>query len=127
MFGLAYVFIPQRFESLQAELDRALAAFRRGGKDDLPRESLAFFDETERLARLHRSKFRYDPNGRFTELDRDVSLYLHYSNVAQHLNACRLDRFEGTFAEIEPDFDKFVSEFTDCVDREPDTGRYGDG
>jgi hypothetical protein len=49
MFGLAYVLIARRFDSLQAELDRALAAFRRGGKDDLPREKLSFFDETQRL------------------------------------------------------------------------------
>jgi hypothetical protein len=39
--------------------------------------------------------------------------------------ACALDRFEGTFAEIEPDFDAFVRRFTRFDAPDTTTGRYG--
>ena len=41
------------------------------------------------------------------------------------MTACRLAEFEGTFAEIEPDFDAFVSQFTIYRARDPSTSRYG--
>ena len=53
MYGIAYVIIPTQFASLQAVLDEALAPFRRGGPDDLPREKLAFDDVTASMKRLH--------------------------------------------------------------------------
>jgi hypothetical protein len=39
--------------------------------------------------------------------------------------ACRLGEFEGTFAEIEPDFDAFVRGFTVFDRPDPSTLRYG--
>jgi hypothetical protein len=45
--------------------------------------------------------------------------------LKQHMSACALDRFEGTLAELEPDFDAFVQRFTDLGARDPTTGRYG--
>lgn len=125
MFGLAYVVIPRKFSSLQSELDRALAAFKRGGDDDFPRDKLAFDDATERLRRLHRARIRCNPSGSATGLDHDVSYHLSLLRLNEHLRACRLDRFEGTLAEIEPDFDAFVRRFTDHAERDPGTGRYG--
>jgi hypothetical protein len=58
-------------------------------------------------------------------MESDASLYVRLSRVTDHLDACRLDRFEGAFAEIEPDFDAFVGQFTGCAEREPATRRYG--
>jgi len=125
MFGLAYVFIPRTFSSLQSELDRALAAFKRGGDDDFPRDKLAFDDVTDVLERLHRSRICCKPNGSATGLDHHGSYFLSLLKLNEHLRACRLDRFEGTLAEIEPDFDAFVRRFTERAQRDPATGRYG--
>ena len=127
MYGLAYVFIPQEFASLQSELDQTLAPFKRGGEDVFPRDKLAFDDATEALARLHRCRFRYNADGSFSLLDgdADLSFHLRFSTLAEHLAACRLDIFEGTFAEIDPDFDAFVRRFTDCDRRDTPPPRYG--
>jgi hypothetical protein len=125
MFGLAYVFIPRVFSSLQSELDRALAAFKRGGEDDFPRDKLAFDDVTDVLERLHRSRICCMPDGSATGLDFDASYFLDLSRLSEHLRACQLGRFEGTLAEIEPDFHAFVRRFADHAERDPATGRYG--
>ena len=125
MFGVAYVLLPRKFESLQSELDRSLAPFKRGGEHDFPREKLAFYDETDRLARLHRSKFRFNPNGTFTDLEHDLSYGLDFSKLREHFRACRLDCFEGMLAEIEPEFETFVRRFTDYRERDSATGAYG--
>ncbi len=127
MYGLAHVLVPRAFTSLQSELDRTLAPFKRGGEDAFPRDKLAFDDATDRLARLHRAKFRLNIDGSLTWLDGDAtpSLDLRLTRLAEHLAACRLDTFEGMFAEIEPDFDAFVRRFTDYQRRAPETGRYG--
>jgi hypothetical protein len=127
MYGLVYVLVPSRFASLQSELDRTLAPFRRGGDDTFPRAKLAFDDATDTLARLHRSKFRYNSDGSLSWLDSDAALSfdLRLSRLSEHMAACRLDEFEGTFAEIEPDFDAFVRRFTDFARRDPATSRYG--
>ena len=47
------------------------------------------------------------------------------ASLKEHLSACALDRFEGTFAEIEPDFDAFVCRFTRFDARDATTRRYG--
>ena len=127
MYGLAYVLVPITFASLQSELDRTLAPFMRGGEDRFPRSKLAFDDATDRLTRLHRSKFRYNPDRSFVWLDGDStsSFDLRMSKLAEHMAACRLDRFEGTLAEIEPDFDTFVRRFTEYDGRDATTARYG--
>jgi hypothetical protein len=41
------------------------------------------------------------------------------------MTECWLGEFEGTFAELEPDFDAFVRRFTKFDRRDPDTSRYG--
>jgi hypothetical protein len=69
MYGLAYVLISNQFASLQAELDRTLAPFMRGSDAEFPREQLAFDDVTDALARLHRTRFRYNLDGSLTWLD----------------------------------------------------------
>jgi hypothetical protein len=128
MYGLAYVLIPGRFDSLQAELDRTLARFRRGGDGDFPREKLAFDDATDGLGDMHRDKFRYEPDRSVRWLgggDGMPLFYLNMSRLDEHMAACRLDTFEGTFAELEPDFDAFVHRFTKFDRRDPDTSRYG--
>jgi hypothetical protein len=126
MYGLAYVLIPSQFASLQAELDRTLAPFMRGGEQDFPREKLAFDDATDALTQLHRASFRYNPDGSLTWLDpADVSYDLCLTSLEEHLAACALDEFEGTFAEIEPDFDAFVRRFTRFPAPDGTTGRYG--
>ena len=126
MYGLAYVLIPSQFASLQTELDRTLAPFMRGGEKEFPREKLAFDDATEALTRLHRTGFRYNPNGSLTWLDpADASYDLRLASLKEHLTACSLDEFEGTFAEIEPDFDEFVRRFTRFAAPDRTTRRYG--
>jgi hypothetical protein len=127
MYGLAYVIIPARFESLQAELDQTLAPFRRGGEDVFPRERLAFDDATKDLRLLHGARFRYNPDGslRWLAGDAAASYDLSLTALSEHMKACRLDSFEGTFAEIEPDFDTFVQRFTRYARVDAATGRYG--
>jgi hypothetical protein len=127
MYGLAYVLIPSRFVSLQSELNQTLARFRRGGDDAFPRAKLAFDDATEGLRRLHCTKFRYnsDHSVRWLGSDAASSFELRLSKLSDHMAACRLGEFEGTFAELEPDFDAFVRRFTDFDQRDPDTSRYG--
>jgi hypothetical protein len=127
MYGLAYVLTPLRFDSLQSELDRSLAPFRRGGEGQFPREKLSFEDATGTLARLHQCRFRYNLDGSFSLLDGAAgdSFALSLSNLKNHLAGCALDRFEGAFAEIEPDFDRFVRRFTRYEALDPATRRYG--
>jgi hypothetical protein len=128
MYGLAYVLIPSRFVSLQAELDQTLAPFRRGGDDMLPRAQLTFDDATDSLRRLHCTKFKYNPDGsvRWPNSDAASSSFdLRLLKLSEHMTACRLSEFEGTFAELEPDFDAFVRRFTDFDQRDPGTSRYG--
>lgn len=126
MYGLAYVLIPRVFDSLQMELDRTLAPFMRGGDDVFPRSSLAFDDTTEALSWLHQTAFHYK-SGCVTLRESNVgsSFDLHVDRLLEHLAACRLEVFEGTFAEIEPDFDAFVRRFTKYGERDPTTLRYG--
>ena len=130
MYGLAYVLVPAEFTSLQAELDRALAPFQRGGDERFPRDKLAFDDATEALLRLHNRRVHYDA-GKLTwrdhrrEPDFAGSFYLDLAKLSEHMAACRLTMFEGTFAEIEPDFDAFVRRFTQFSARDPATSRYG--
>ena len=128
MYGLAYVLVPSRSVSLQSELDQTLARFRRGGEDLFPRAKLTFDDATDSLRRLHRRKFQYNPDGSVRWLDSDAaasSFDLRLLKLSEHMAACRLSEFEGTFAELEPDFDAFVRRFTDFDHRDPDTSRYG--
>jgi hypothetical protein len=126
MYALAYVLIPARFHSLQEELDRTLAPFARGGEESFPREKLAFDDATDALMRLHRSAIRYNPDGSVTWSDaKGISDDLCLLRLKEHMSACSLDRFEGTLAELEPDFDTFVRKFTEVGERDPTTGLYG--
>jgi hypothetical protein len=128
MYGLAYVLVPSRFVSLQSELDQTLARFRRGGDDAFPRGKLAFDDATDGLRRLHCTKLRYNSDGSVRWLDSDAaasSFDLRLLKLSEHMAACRLSEFEGTFAELEPDFDAFVRRFTDFNQRDPETSRYG--
>jgi hypothetical protein len=127
MYGLAYVLVPSEFASLQSELDRTLAPFRRGGDDEFPRAKLTFDDATDGLMRLHGSRFRYNPDRSVSWRHSDAasSFELRLSKLSEHMAACRLAEFEGTFAEIEPDFDAFVRRFTDFARRDPATSRYG--
>jgi hypothetical protein len=127
MYGLAYVLVPIKFASLQSELDRTLAPFRRGGDKEFPRAKLAFDDATDSLLRLHAVRFRYNSDRSVSWRDSDAasSFDLRLEKLSEHMEACRLAEFEGTFAEIEPDFDAFVRRFTDFGRRDPDTSRYG--
>ena len=128
MYGLAYVLVPSSFVSLQSEFDQTLARFRRGGDETFPRAKLAFDDATEGLGRLHRMKFRYNSDRIVEWRDSDaaaLSFDLRLSKLSEHMAACRLSEFEGTFAELEPDFDAFVHRFTDFDQRDPNTSRYG--
>src|SRR5215470_5976547 len=116
MYGLAYVLVPSRFISLQSELDQTLARFRRRGDDAFPREKLAFDDATDSLICLHHTKFRYnsDHSVRWPDADAAASSFeLRLLKLTEHMAACHLGEFEGTFAELEPDFDAFVRRFTD--------------
>jgi hypothetical protein len=127
MYGLAYVIVPVEFASLQQELDRTLAPFMRGSDDKFPREKLAFEDATDDLRRLHTVKFRYTP-GRSEFLpghDGDPSFDLDMAKLSDHMTACGLDRFEGTFNELEPDFDAFVRRCTRYTAPDSATSRYG--
>ena len=99
----------------------------RGGEETFPRERLSFEDATDTLTRLHQGRFRYNLDGTFSLLDGAAgdSLDLSLSDLSDHLAACALDQFEGTFAEIEPDFDAFVRRFTRFTAPDRTTRRYG--
>ena len=126
MYGLAYVLIPARFHSLREELDRSLAPFVRGGEESFPREKLSFDDLTDDLMRLHGTAIRFNSDGSVTWSNaRDVSHELCLLRLKEHMSACSLDRFEGTLAELEPNFDAFVRRFTELEGPDPTTGRYG--
>ncbi len=126
MYGLAYVLIPTQFGSLQEELDRTLAPFMRGGEEEFPREKLAFYDVTDELTRLHGTRVRYNPDGSLTWLTPGEASYAFcLLRLKEHMSACALDRFEGTLAELDPDFHTFVRRFTEFEGPEPTTGRYG--
>jgi hypothetical protein len=126
MYALAYVLVPRSFTSLQAELDRTLAPFMRGGDESFPRAKLAFYDETAALEELHHASFRYNPNGSVTWRSLDVPSYnLCFDRLRQHMAACRLKTFDGTFVEIEPNFDAFVRRFTRYETPDPTMSRYG--
>src|SRR5262249_46817763 len=60
-----------------------------------------------------------------TWLQHDVSHHLSLLRLNEHLRACQLDSFEGTLAEIEPDFHAFARQYADYAHRDPATGRYG--
>jgi hypothetical protein len=126
VYGLAYVLIPPAFKSLQAELDRSLASFMRGGDDVFPRSALAFDDVTDELARLHQIAFTYaSKKVTWQAINHDCAYYLRSERVLEHLDACGIDHFEGTLAELEPSFDAFVSRFTRYEARDGTTSRYG--
>jgi hypothetical protein len=127
MYGLAYVLIPKQFASLQAELDQAMAPFIRGGDKEFPREKLTFNDATNALTRLHGAKVRCDLDGTLSLPDTGADAWydLRTDRLKEHLSSCALERFEGTFAEIEPDFDTFVRLFTRFDAPDPTTKRYG--
>src|SRR5437868_567091 len=126
MYGLAYVLIPPTFESLQAELDRNLAPFRRGGDDVFPRSALAFEDVTDELVRLHQTAFTYDSGEETWRNTRIECVYdLRSDRLSEYLEACGLDHFRGTAAELEPNFDAFVTRFTRYEARDATTCRYG--
>lgn len=132
MYGLAYVLMSAGFQSLQDELDSALAPFERGVEKDFPRDKLAFDDLTPSLRALHESTFEWRPRGSVrwktvppTKEAAGMTFHLDLRRLDEHFAACNLDRFEGTFAEVEPDFDAFVAKFTDDNVRDPETGLYG--
>lgn len=126
MYALAYVILPHRYTSLQRALDETLAPFKRGTDGDFPREKLAFDDETDDLICLHKSRFEYRSGAwHWDQTSAASSFNLDVGEVKKHLGACKLDEFEGTFEELEPDFDRFVRLFCRASPRDPDTGRYG--
>jgi hypothetical protein len=127
-YGLAYVLIPAAFASLQAELDRALAPFRRGGRGDLPDEQLAFDDVTPGLRRLHGSVLTVERSGQggiTIRAPAEAQLHLvDFAPLRDWLHAQGLHRWRGTLAELEPDFDRFVGAWSRW-ERHPLTGGYG--
>ena len=53
----------------------------------------------------------------------DGTSAVDFTKLREHLTACRLDRFEGTFTELEPDFDVFVRRFTCYAAPDAETAR----
>lgn len=129
MYGLAYVLLPAEYTSLQAELDRSLARFQRGDETELPAELLAFHDETGELAKMHLSRIWFDNGtiraGAGHPEDIDVLFHLDYGKLNEHFAACQLTKFEGSFLELEPDFDTFVRRFAKSRTLDPKRQRYG--
>jgi hypothetical protein len=75
-----------------------------------PRTQLTFDDATDSLRGLHCTKFQYNPDGSVRWPDTDAvssSFDLRLLKLSEHMVACRLSEFEGTFSELEPDFDAF--------------------
>jgi len=97
MYGLACVLVPGKFASLQSELDRTLAPFRRAGDEAFPRTELGFDDATDTLKRLHRSKFRYNSDGSLSWLDSDAALSfdLRLSRLSEHMGRRDLEQQLG--------------------------------
>lgn len=115
-YALAFVLLPANFKSLQAELDRTLEPFRRGGPDQLPTTRLVFKDVTSDLARLHSASLvlvRDDQPGlRLSGLSGDLRWLLDSCALEKvALGGCVTGRWSGSIAELEPDFDRFVEQF----------------
>jgi hypothetical protein len=130
MYALAYVLLPPNHGALQTELDRALAAFERGGPDELPAHMLTFHDETDELVELHQTQFHYElTSGKLAATLPDTewgwSFHLRSDKLKAHMTACNLDQFTGTFAELEPDLDAFARNFTKLATRDAKTGKFG--
>ncbi len=127
MYGLVYVIVPATLTSLQAELDRTLAPFKRGTDGDFPREKLAFFDEEDDLVALHKSRVRMSDSGSLQHLDGDYTggFDLDLGKLWDHIEACGLEGWEGTLHELEPDFDRFIAGFTRWGPRDSQTSRHG--
>lgn len=127
--------IPAGFASLQAELDAALAPFRRGGPAEFPPEKLAFDDITDTLRALHRAVFRFERSGR-DGLSAQVlggggggrvpdTYHLDLEPVRELMLGRGLAIWSGRLSEIEPDFDAFAGRFSCLRDRNPVTGGWG--
>jgi hypothetical protein len=128
MYGLAFVFLSPDSGPLQDELNRTLAPFKRGGDDDFPRRLLTFDSSTPALTELHQGQVEWSRNGNGTRWlgPGHQGIYmLDSSKLREHLTACNLDKFTGTLAELEPDFDTFVKRFTREDPRDPATNDYG--
>jgi len=126
MYGLAYVILRPNFTSLADELDVTLAPFRCGGEELFPGSALSFEDATSDLKRLHASGFEYKEGALLWDLGAaSLSSVLNLARVIEHLDALGFSGFRGTFAEIEPDFDRFVGRFTSFNRRDSRTGCYG--
>jgi hypothetical protein len=126
MYGLAYVILRRNFASLQEELDLSVAPFRRGGEERFPQNALAFDGATHDLKRLYEAAFEYKDGALAWDVETaSLSLDLDFARVTEHLNALGFNGFRGTFAEIEPDFDRFVERFTRFDRRDSRTDQYG--
>jgi hypothetical protein len=129
MFALAYVLIPSRFTSLQTELDRALAAFRRGGPKEFPPERLAFDDVTDTLRRLHVAHLELERSGSdgvtIRGLDMGDSFALDTLPLQEVMRRRNYRAWSGRLADLEPDFEAFAQRFSAHRERHPVTGGYG--
>ncbi len=126
MYGLAYVILGRTFGSLQEELDLSLAPFRRGGEERFSQSALTFDDVTGELKRLHSAAFEYKDGAIAWDLEAaSLSLALDLARLTEHLDALSFNGFQGTFAEVEPDFDRFVEKFARFGRRDSRTGQYG--
>lgn len=129
MFSVAYVMIPQRFTSLQDELDRALAAFRRGGPGDFPHERLAFDDVTADLRRLHRAAIEVisQKGGGIVVKEAEIGdlFTLDLEPLRILIRERELTTWSGSLDRLEPEFEAFAERFSRYRQRDPATGGWG--
>ncbi len=125
MYGLVHVLVPAGFSLLQAELDRSLAPFKRGGEEDFPIEALAFDDWTPLLEKVWRAALELDRTGQGVSFGADTATYA-LDVVAMHrfLDERRTDRWRGRLIDVEPDFTAYAHRFTDAP-LDTRTGRFG--
>lgn len=127
MYGLAYVLIRPDFTSLQDELDRTLAAFKRGGEDDFPLDKLAFDDLTSWMKRVWREPLAVERSRSGLRIhgdDNHSSYLLETTAVHRFLEEQGVDRWEGRLSDVEPDFTNFGLRFCKAP-LDGRTGRFG--
>jgi hypothetical protein len=129
MYGLAYVIIPTEFASLQGALDEALTPFRRGGRDDFPREKLAFDDVTDALRRMHEARFDFRVEGGGVVIgggNPGLTYDLDSASIRGFLEAAGVESWSGRLVDVESDLDAFAARFTKWKARDPEADGYGE-
>ena len=122
----AYVLLPFSTVPPAEALRLSLAPFERGGRGQLPKDKLAFHDETGHLRALHAATFTFTTQGGGLRMEGDVDSWgLDLDAVRREMASRGVARWRVCFQEDEPDVDAFAARFVPRLERHPVSGGYG--